>query len=132
MLLTDLTTGIKYFRSSRLTVSAVKKTTMKINVALILAIIAAVGVVAFGFTAFQIYTERQQLNQELELKTINTAEKFYNHYFAHGESNEPDQVSISDSVINEYSFAGVAVYYPTDSLVPLNAAAAPMVAYSMD
>src|SRR5690349_8295900 len=105
---------------------------MKINVALIVAIIAAVGLVAFGFTAFQIYTERQQLNQELELKTINTAEKFYNHYFPQGESTDTGKVMISDSVINEYSFAGIAVYYPTDSLVPLNIAASPMVPHSMD
>ena len=39
---------------------------MKINLALIVAIIVAVGLVALAFTAYQISSERQTLNSELE------------------------------------------------------------------
>ena len=51
---------------------------MKINLALILSIIAAVGLVALGFTAFQISSEQQRLKVELEIKTVRVAEDFYN------------------------------------------------------
>ena len=50
---------------------------MKINLALIVSIILAVGLVALGFTAFQISSERQELNGELESRTISLAEDFY-------------------------------------------------------
>jgi hypothetical protein len=52
---------------------------MKINLALIASIIIAVGLAAFGFTAFQISSEREKLNAELEAKTIRTAEELYNN-----------------------------------------------------
>jgi hypothetical protein len=56
---------------------------MKINLALILSIIGAVGIVAFGFTAFQIYSERQQLNTELELKTGVKNQKHCRRFLQH-------------------------------------------------
>ena len=50
---------------------------MKINLALILSIIVGVGIVALGFTAFQISTEKEKLNDELKVNKIRLAEEFY-------------------------------------------------------
>src|SRR5665213_1530550 len=106
---------------------------MKINLALIISIIAAVGLVAFGFTAFQISSERQQLNNELEAKTIQTAEAFYKSHFSH-LAKEDSQLfrNITDSLITQYRFSGLAVYYNNDSLVALNSQAEPFLKYSTD
>ncbi|HEV8286268.1 MAG TPA: trehalose-6-phosphate synthase [Chitinophagaceae bacterium] len=94
---------------------------MKINLALILSIIAAVGIVAFAFTAFQISSERQKLNNELESKTIRVAEDFYRNYLTNLRQNDSLHLKrITDSVINQYSFYGIAVYYNTDSIIALN------------
>ncbi|HVU84116.1 MAG TPA: trehalose-6-phosphate synthase, partial [Puia sp.] len=106
---------------------------MKINLALIISIIAAVGLVAFGFTAFQISSERQQLNNELETKTIQVAEVFYKSHFsdiAREDSLHFD--NITDSLISQYRFNGIAVFYNNDSIVALNATAEPFLKYSSD
>jgi len=87
---------------------------MKINVALILSIILAVGLVAFGFTAFQIYSERQKLNSELELNTIRLSEEFYTNYLNKLETGDSTQLKIIDAIIRRYNFLGVAVYYNAD------------------
>jgi trehalose-6-phosphate synthase len=106
---------------------------MKINLALILSIIGAVGIVAFGFTAFQIYSERQQLNTELELKTRSTAEDFYNIHFKNQPSGDSLAISaITDSVISQFSFSGIAIYYNPDSIVPLNETAGRLIEHSED
>jgi trehalose 6-phosphate synthase len=87
---------------------------MRINVSVILAILIAVGGVAFIFTAFQISAERDNLNKELESKTIRATDDFFNYYLspkdslAHGE--------ITDSVVQSYGFAGIIIYYNNDSI----------------
>ena len=94
---------------------------MRINLALILSIIVAVGVVALVFTAFQISSEKQKLNNELQSKTVRLAEDFYKTYFRHLEDRDSVPLrGITDSVINQYSFIGLAVYYNRDSIIPLN------------
>ena len=106
---------------------------MKINLALIISIIAAVGLVAFGFTAFQISSERQQLNNELETKTIQVAEAFYKAHFSHiAREDSLHFRNITDSLITQYRFNGLAVYYNNDSLEALNTAAEPFLKYSTD
>ncbi|HEU4471183.1 MAG TPA: trehalose-6-phosphate synthase [Flavisolibacter sp.] len=96
---------------------------MKLNLALILAIIIAVGLVALGFTAFQISSERAQLNNELKTNTIRTAEEFYSNHLRELELSDSMPVSIPDSVIQPYNFEGLTIVYHADSLRPLNAAA---------
>ena len=99
---------------------------MKINLALITSIIVAVGLVAFGFTAFQISSEREKLNTELEAKTIRTSEEFYNNYLerlALNDSTGTDTsfiLKVTDSVINQYRLKGIAIYFNADSIIPLN------------
>jgi trehalose 6-phosphate synthase len=105
---------------------------MKINLALIASIIAAVGLVAFGFTAFQISTEREQLNNELETKTIRVADDFYSNYLQGFETDDSIPFKITDSLIKQYSLSGIAVYFKTDSIVPLNARSKAYVSHSVD
>lgn len=105
---------------------------MKVNLALILAIIIAVGLVAFGFTAFQISTERKQLNNELETKTIRIADDFYSNYLQSLDSTDSLTVRINDSLIKQYGLSGIAVYYKTDSIVPLNTTANNFTSHSVD
>ena len=105
---------------------------MKVNVALIIAIIIAVGLVAFGFTAFQISAERKQLNSELETKTIRTADDFYSNYLQSLDSTDSLTVQINDSLIKQYGLSGIAVYFKTDSIVALNESSKAFVLPSAD
>src|SRR5689334_5687847 len=106
---------------------------MKINLALITSIIVAVGLVAFGFTIFQISSDRQQLKNELEVKTIRVAEDFYKAYFERVEHGDSLRTSkITDSIINQYRFTGIAVYFSLDSIVPLNQDVIPLLESSTD
>ena len=106
---------------------------MKINLALVISIIGAVGLLAFGFTAFQISSERQLLNTELETKTIQESEVFYKAHFSQiGKEDSFHFKDITDSLIAQYRFSGLAVYYNNDSLVALNPAAEPYLKYSTD
>jgi trehalose-6-phosphate synthase len=106
---------------------------MRINLALILSIIVAVGIVALVFTTFQISSERQKLNNELQTKTVRLAEDFYRTYLRHLEDR--DSVSlrgITDSVINQYSFIGLAIYYNRDSIFKLNDSTGILLQHSSD
>lgn len=106
---------------------------MRINLALILSIIVAVGVVALVFTAFQISSEKQKLNNELQSKTVRLAEDFYKTYFRHLEDRDSVPLrGITDSVINQYSFIGLAVYYNRDSIIPLNSSTQLLIQHSSD
>jgi trehalose-6-phosphate synthase len=93
---------------------------MKINVALIVSIIVAVGLVAFSFTAFQISSERSELLNELETKTIRLADEFYKSNLTDLEQGDSLHIQITDSIISQYNFEGVLIYYNVDSIVPLN------------
>ncbi|MCU7549309.1 trehalose-6-phosphate synthase [Chitinophagaceae bacterium LB-8] len=103
---------------------------MKVNVALIVSIIVAVGLVAFGFTAFQISTERGELMDELKTKTIRLADEFYENHLTNIEKG--DSLHITDSIISQYNFTGVLIYYNADSIVPLNSEAKAYIEPSAD
>jgi trehalose-6-phosphate synthase len=105
---------------------------MKINLALIASIIVGVGLVALGFTAFQISTEKEQLNNELETKTIRVADDFYSSFLKDLQTSDTIKVVITDSLIKRYSLSGIAVYYKTDSAVALNSTAKSYMASSTD
>jgi len=106
---------------------------MRINLALILSIIVAVGIVALVFTAFQISSEKQKLNNELQAKTVRLAEDFYKTYFRHLEDRDSIPLKgITDSVINQYSFIGLAIYYNRDSITPLNNSTELLLQHSSD
>lgn len=89
---------------------------MKVNLALVLSIIVAVGLVAFGFTAFQISSEREKLNNELEVNTIKLAEEFYKNHLDVLAAGDSTQIVITDSIVSQYNFTGLAVYFNSDSI----------------
>jgi len=94
---------------------------MKINLALILSIIVAVGIVSLTFTIIQTTTERQKLNSELELKTIRNAEEFFNnHAKALDKGDSASLQKITEEYISRYGFLGIAIYYNADSIVLLD------------
>jgi trehalose-6-phosphate synthase len=106
---------------------------MKINLALITSIIVGVGLVAFGFTAFQIAGDREQLNNELENKTVRIAEDFYEAYFLELEKGDSLETSkITDSIVNQYRFIGINVYFNQDSIISTNDVVKPLLASSAD
>jgi trehalose-6-phosphate synthase len=91
---------------------------MRLTLAFILSIIFAVGLVAFGFTFYQISAERNRLNSELEIRTARVAEEIYqarNLFF--GSSAHTDLERITDSISRRYDLTGIAIYYNSDSIV---------------
>lgn len=89
---------------------------MKVNLALVLSIIVAVGLVALGFTAFQISSEREKLNNELEVTTIKLAEEFYKTHLDKLSEGDSAKIAINDSIVSQYNFVGLAVYHNADSV----------------
>lgn len=93
---------------------------MKLNLALVLSIIIGVGLVALGFTAFQISSEREQLNNELEVSTIKLAEEFYRNHLKELELGDSTAPQINDSIVSQFNFLGLALYYNADSIKTFN------------
>ncbi|HEY2722429.1 MAG TPA: hypothetical protein VGI82_11925, partial [Chitinophagaceae bacterium] len=94
---------------------------MKINLALILSIVVAVGLVAVVFTAFQISSERQTLNTELADKTIHSSEDFFrSHLKSLQESDSISIKKVNDNVIGQYGFSAMNIYYNSDSSLSIN------------
>jgi trehalose 6-phosphate synthase len=106
---------------------------MKINLAFILSIIVAVGIVAFVFTAVQISSERQKLNSELQSKTVRLAEDFYQSNLKQLEEGDSVRLKkFAGNLINQYDFSGIAIYYNRDSIVALNDSIQPLIEPSSD
>lgn len=105
---------------------------MRINVALIISIVLAVGLVAFGFTVFQIAAERENLNGELQSKTVRLSEEFYNTYLQELERKDSIRLRITDSTISQFSIEGLAIYFNADSIVPFNESTRALIANSTD
>ena len=106
---------------------------MKINLALIISIILSVGLVAFGFTAVQISSERQQLRQELAITTISGANEYFSRFL--DRPKRPREIittGISDSLANTYGFQGIVLYYHHDSILPVNEKLKGLVSHSLD
>jgi trehalose-6-phosphate synthase len=91
---------------------------MKLNFALIISIVIAVGLVAFGFTFYQISTERAKLNNELEARTAQIADEFSQGSLALvNQSARAKKVQVLDSITNKYDLIGIAVYFQNDSII---------------
>lgn len=89
---------------------------MKLNLALVLSIIIGVGLVALGFTAFQISSERSKLNNDLEINTIKVAEDLFISHLKDLASGDTSRLDITDSIVSQYNFQALAVYYNADSI----------------
>src|SRR6185503_7449258 len=106
---------------------------MKINLALILSIIVAVGIVSLTFTIIQTTNERQKLNSELELKTIRNAEEFFNsHSKALDKGDSASLQKITEESISRYGFLGIAIYYNADSIMLLDSSVRDFLPLSFD
>jgi hypothetical protein len=94
---------------------------MKITLALILSIFVAFGMVALGFTHYQISTERTRLTGELETKSREAVESI-----VRSDSMFFRQIShtrfenYADSITKRYNLTGIAVYFRNDSIISSN------------
>ena len=91
---------------------------MKLNLALILAIIVAVGLVAFGFTVYQISSERAALKNELKVRATQVAEEIFQSDTALIQKiNRYSIEAYADSLSKRFNLLGLAVYYNKDSVI---------------
>lgn len=105
---------------------------MRLNITLILSIIIAVGLVAFGFTYYQISSERTKLKSELEIRASQVAEEiFQSKPFALDQLNPNNIEHFVDSINNKYNLSGIVVYFNNDSILN-NSTSAPLIDYSRD
>jgi trehalose 6-phosphate synthase len=105
---------------------------MKLNLALILSIIVAVGLVTVGFTLYQISTERTKLNTELEIRTAQIAEEiFQNNKKTFEHINQLVIENKIDSISKRYKLLGIVIYSGKDS-VSSNYASRNLISYSED
>lgn len=105
---------------------------MKLNLALILSIIVAVGIVTVGFTLYQISSERDKLQNELEIRTTQIAEDIFQknrNYFEHVDQKNTEHVI--DSISTRYKLVGIVVYSGKDSIIS-NKASRSLIEYSTD
>lgn len=94
---------------------------MKLNIALVLSIILAVGIVALSFTFYQISSERDKLNNELEARMSYISGELNLHIKPYLESsNLVAARKYSDSLIKTYNLLGIVMYYNGDSIAKLN------------
>jgi trehalose-6-phosphate synthase len=94
---------------------------MKITLALILSIFIAFGMVALGFTIYQISTERTRLTGELETKSREAVEGIFRSdslFFKHISHKKFE--NYADSITKQYNLLGIAVYFRNDSIISSN------------
>jgi trehalose-6-phosphate synthase len=106
---------------------------MRITLAFILSIIVAVGLVAFGFTLFQISEEKSRLLKDIESRTLQISEEILkNDSLFFNRANPSNIENLADSLKTLYNLIGIAVYYRSDSIVANNASReflAPLLSY---
>ena len=91
---------------------------MRITLAFILSIIVAVGLVAFGFTLFQISEEKTRLLKDIEIRTSQISrELLKNESLLFRKANPANIENLADSLKTLYNLFGIAVYYRSDSIV---------------
>ena len=106
---------------------------MRLNLALVISIIVAVGLVALGFTIYQSNTEKNKLNSELTAKTGQIAEEFYNRDLSYAKGNDKEKVEhFTDSLSERYHLLGIAIFYDKDSIITSDSSIRPFVDHSLD
>jgi trehalose-6-phosphate synthase len=105
---------------------------MKLNLALVISIVLTVGLVAIGFTYFQISAERAKLNNELEVRISQIADELNTKTLQIVNQNNRNRLQYYiDSISNRFHFIGGAIYFRNDSIVS-NYAASLLLKYSFD
>jgi trehalose-6-phosphate synthase len=106
---------------------------MKMNLALILSLILAVGLVSLAFTIFQSGSERQRLKSELETRTVRNVEEFYSVYLSDSTHSDSSKVKkITEKLISQYRLLGMAIYYTKDSILTPDSSVRAYLPSSMD
>jgi trehalose-6-phosphate synthase len=91
---------------------------MRITLALVLSIVIAVGIVAFGFTFYQISTERTRLLSEHIIRTRKVAEEIFQNNDKFFEKASPANIEhFTDSINTRYNLTGIAIYHSNDSIL---------------
>src|SRR5688500_19023938 len=90
---------------------------MKLNIALILSIVFAVGLVALVFTIYSITSERYKLNSELENKTAQVAAELFPIDSVGHELTNRNIDAFTDSVQRNYNILGIAIYTSPDVII---------------
>jgi trehalose-6-phosphate synthase len=94
---------------------------MRITLALIVSIIVAVGLVAFGFTYFQFTSERTKLLNDIESRTAQVSEEIMrNDPSLPGKVRRDNIELMADSLKMRYNISGIAFYYSKDSIICSN------------
>jgi trehalose 6-phosphate synthase len=106
---------------------------MKLNLALVFSIIIAVGIVALGFTYFQILNERDRLHNELHDKINQVAERFLETTLPEIESNT-NHLSDQDisKLLNQFRLTAISIYYRPDSIAYFGSKSKSLFSYSKD
>lgn len=90
---------------------------MRLNLALVISIIVAVGLVALGFTIYQSSSERNGLNNELALRTRQIADEFFKKDLSYIKNHSKEEIeSFMDSISEQFHLLGMALYYNNDSI----------------
>ncbi len=93
---------------------------MRLNFALVLSIILAVGIVAFGFTYYQISNERTKLDSELEVRISQISEELSHGIQPMLDSNDQEGIKrYADDVFEQYNLFGISLFYSSDSLLQI-------------
>jgi trehalose-6-phosphate synthase len=91
---------------------------MRITLAFVISIVMAVGLVAFGFTYFQISAERAKLLNDIESRTAQVSEEIMrNDPSLPGRARRINIEFIADSLKDRYNITGLAFYYRRDSIL---------------
>jgi trehalose-6-phosphate synthase len=105
---------------------------MRLNISVILSLLFAVGLVAFGFTFYQSSAEKAKLNNDLESRTIQVTNEIFIHDALFFEKLGQNNINFfSDSINRQFNLLGFAIYYNYDSILCSNSARG-FIKYSRD
>jgi trehalose-6-phosphate synthase len=96
---------------------------MKLNLSIILSLLFAVCLVAFGFTFYQSSTEKSKLDHDLESSTMQAVNDIFRNdsqFFKRIDRNNINYYS--DSLARQHNLLGFTVYYNNDSIISSNSA----------
>jgi trehalose-6-phosphate synthase len=96
---------------------------MRLNLSIILSLLFAVGLVAFGFTFYQSSAEKSKLNHDLESSTMQISNEIVRSDTLFFQKINRDNIDYySDSLRRQYNLLGLTVYYNSDSIISSNSA----------
>ena len=105
---------------------------MRLNISIILSLLFAIGLVAFGFTFYQSSAEKAKLNNDLESRTIQVTNEIFIHDALFFEKLGQNNINFfSDSINRQFNLLGFAIYYNYDSILCSNSARG-FIKYSRD